>query len=244
MAEPAPESFPHPENNEPQQEPDALAICDELNDLRIETDGGSSTAGVYAHDELFGTSRLHARLVALGQMRASYKQRFAGGDVREIADFAVTSGHEAVAFFAGRLASYTRVRRSTIPRCRDEFAAARATDNPTAVTTTEIALHRAGEDFAKAVNSALQGWHEHYPWIRRSIEDERIRHQGRVTEHVLEQAAKVRSNDDQLRGQLQSIVNQGSSTPAAACKLWRDLRREGRRFFRIVNGVEVVNFPN
>lgn len=205
MSEPVP-AQPQPERDVP-PEPDALAVCDALNDFFMDHVDPRDHAGVAAHEEMFGSSGLHAALVALGKMRNDYKGRFTDGEVRVIADMAITSGHEAVACFADRVASYARVRRSSIPRNRHALEAVQAKrDTPedttevdtAAVASCKVALHQAAEDFATAMRSALTGWPEHYKWIRRSIEKEREVTQKHLLDRLVtvEEAAALLNEPD------------------------------------------------
>lgn len=152
-------------------EPNALSTFDALDDLFLEVGAGNATAGLEAHRKLFGPPALHAELEAFAAQRDSFKKQFTG-PVSSIADFAVTSGHEALASFAGRIAGVARVRRSTIPRVQESLDAARNADDLIGVARHEVDLDRAREDFAKTINSAFNGWMEHRTWIRRSIEHE------------------------------------------------------------------------
>src|SRR5262245_59862322 len=87
----------------------AIEVFHELDMLWYDTQSGYWKRGIEAHEKLFGKKALRARLVALDARRGGFQQRFRGA-VLQIADFAVTSGHEAVAFFAGRVAGHIGVR--------------------------------------------------------------------------------------------------------------------------------------
>ena len=167
---------PHVESaSNPNPWPTPLSTFDALDDLRTDISHGSGAAGIEAFDTLFGTRNLHAELEALAGRRKEFKRRFAGKrEPRSIADFAVTSGLEAVATFADRLAKTAGVRRSTIPRSRDALDDARHSNDAVRVDKCQVDLELAGQNFAQTLAHTLNGWDEHRGWIRRSIEDEDV----------------------------------------------------------------------
>lgn len=161
--------------SQPNPWPAPLSTFDALDDLRMDISHGSGAEGLEAFDVLFGGRNLHDELAALGGLRQEFKRRFAGKrDLRSIADFTVTTGYEALAFIADRLAKAAGVRRKTIPRSRDALDAARRANDPVRVERSEVDLELSGQDFAKALTRALNGWDDHRDWIRRSIEDEEM----------------------------------------------------------------------
>lgn len=150
---------------------DPLTVLDEVSILQFDVARGTAEAGIEAHARLFGASNLHAALLAVAARLEEFKTRF-HGPVQQIADFAVTSGHEALAFYAERLEGYARVRQGTLPRLRAELADAHASGRASHAALLEGQLDRAGEDFARSLGLALEGWSVHGAWIRRSIERE------------------------------------------------------------------------
>ena len=152
---------------------DIMEICFELDALCYDTTNGIYSDGLEAHEKLFGKDNLHKRLQDAGEKLPDYMQRF-DGPVHQIADFAVTSGHEAVAFFASRLASYTGLRKKWVT---DERAASEIGLGSTLLhehNHSPLRLEKAGENFLAAVQGALRGWFENRAWINRSIFKEQL----------------------------------------------------------------------
>lgn len=130
--------------------------------------------GEEAHETLFGEGALIAKLKAADLARERITKTIRG-PVRTIADFAVTSGHEALTVFAGRLASFTRVRRRHIPDAKAELEqeiSGRTWSGSRPLGLADVKLHDAQVAFAKCVSSALRGWWEHRAWLHRSIVEE------------------------------------------------------------------------
>lgn len=150
---------------------DALALFADLDDLWRDIIGTHGERSIEAFDTLFGPRNLHADLEALGARRPDFQRRFTGS-VRTIADFAVTSGHEALAIFSGRVAAYTRGRK-TIRRLRGELDQARQHGDAGAVAKLEMDLGVACGHFARCLQSAFKGWDENRAWIDRSLQEER-----------------------------------------------------------------------
>lgn len=148
-----------------------MGIFDALDDIFTDVSHGTAEAGLAAHDTFFGQRNLHGELASLASRRGEFQQQFPG-PVRDIADFAVTSGHEAIAFFAERVAGHTKVRRDAIPRIRRELESARQAGRQTDVARHEASLWTTCEEFAASVLQALRGWSKHRAWMRRSIEAE------------------------------------------------------------------------
>ena len=150
---------------------DIMKVYFELDALCFDTTNGLYTAGLEAHEKLFGKEQVHASLEAADKKRREYMERFRG-PVHQIADFAVTSGHEAVAFFAGRLAGFTSVRRRWITEARAEEQDALKSRVLLEQSRAELRLHQSGENFQSAVQDALRGWFENRSWISRSLAQE------------------------------------------------------------------------
>lgn len=130
--------------------------------------------GQEAHDTLFGEEALIAKLKAADLARERITKTIRG-PVRTIADFAVTSGHEALTIFAGRLASFTRVRRRYIPDAKAELKqeiSGKTWSGNRPLGPADVKLYEAQIAFAKCVISALRGWWDHRAWIHRSIVEE------------------------------------------------------------------------
>jgi hypothetical protein len=130
--------------------------------------------GEEAHEALFGEGALITKLKAANLAREIITKTIRG-PVRTIADFAVTSGHEALTVFAGRLASFTRIRRRHIPEAKAELKqeiSGRTWKGTRPLGLNDLKLHDAQVAFAKCVTSALRGWWEHRAWIHRSIVEE------------------------------------------------------------------------
>lgn len=155
---------------------DALQTFDDLDDLLLHgelSDNPSGAVGRALFDELFGARNLYGQLHGLSHRRSEFERKLQGPwPVRDIADFAVTSGHEAVCRFAERISRFAWCRKSSIPRLDEELAAARLANNAERIAIKEAALDHAGIDFAKSIQSASKGWMEHRAWIRRSIVNE------------------------------------------------------------------------
>lgn len=155
---------------------DALQTFDDLDDLLLHSelsDTPSGAVGRALFDELFGARDFYSQLHGLSLRRSEFERKLQGPwPVRDIADFAVTSGHEAVCRFAERISSFARCRKSSIPRLDEELAAARLANNAERIARKEAAVEDAGVDFAKTIQSASKGWLEHRAWIRRSIVNE------------------------------------------------------------------------
>lgn len=130
--------------------------------------------GEEAHETLFGEKALHPKLEAANAARELITKKIRG-PVRTIADFAVTSGHEAVSVFAGRLAAYTSIGRRHIPEAKaalqDEIAG-RTNIAKRPLGIYDVQLSELEVAFAKSVSAALKGWWEHRAWIHRSIVEE------------------------------------------------------------------------
>lgn len=149
---------------------DVLAMFMNMELLWMET-WEHSADGLAGYDRLFGEEDLYSALTVLGDCRADFSKRFPGV-VQTIADFAVTSGHEAAAFFASRVANYAKVRRRSIPEHRAALAAARETKNEAQIVALKHKLDQASRHFAESMQKAFNGWFEHRAWMQRSIEQE------------------------------------------------------------------------
>lgn len=149
---------------------DVLAVVDGMDVLWMEL-CGSPADGLQAYDHLFGHADLYSALFELGARREEFTGRFSG-PVQSIADFAVTSGHEAAAFFADRIAAYARLRRRWIPEYRAAEDIARLSGNVAKTVSAQVQLRKAGDDFAKPMERAFKGWSEHRAWVRRSVQRE------------------------------------------------------------------------
>lgn len=147
---------------------DIQQVYFDLDALWWDTVNERAGSGREAHDRLFGKDQVHPRLDAVGNMLRDYMKLYPG-IIYSIADFAVSSGHEAVAFFAGRVAGYTGVRRRVLSEVPGELEIAKAARNLRATSIAELRLHQADEDFSKTIRSALNGWTENRAWIYRSI---------------------------------------------------------------------------
>lgn len=147
---------------------DIQQVYDDLDALWWDTVNDGPVIGMEAYDRLFGKEAVLARLEGAEALRADFMRRFIG-PVHGIADFAVTSGHEAVAFFGGRVSNYVRVRQRPLREIPLQIAEAEAANLRREATKAKAALHVAMEQFAQAVRSALNGWAEHRAWISRSL---------------------------------------------------------------------------
>lgn len=153
------------------QPPDVLAIFNEMDLLWLNIVSGNGDDADEAYDALFGPKKLHEQFLALAKQIADLQERFRG-EVRRIADFAITSGHEAAAIFAGRIAQFARARKRWIPQHRQDLRQAEAAGDKVTILRAQHALREGIRGFAKFMTPAFQGWDEHRAWMRRSIESE------------------------------------------------------------------------
>lgn len=152
------------------QDSTCLQMFHELDTLWMGLEPKSPRSGFEAYESLFDDG-LHPRLRALAQRRDEFKAVLTG-DVHQIDNFAVTSGHEALAIYAERVAAFVGVRKSSIPLQRQELDAARVRGEARSVAKHEQRLNDLGEDLVKTIVSAFNGWEQHRAWIQRSIERE------------------------------------------------------------------------
>lgn len=150
---------------------DVREVFNILDALYMDVGHSRDTPGTEVFDELFGSAAVHEKLKAFAARLPEFKQRFPGTPF-QIADFAVTSGHEAVAFFAGRVECYARVRAPSVGRLRDELAAAVESGDAVRVAKKEYDLHQAGADLIKALERAFEGWINNSNLIWRHLENE------------------------------------------------------------------------
>lgn len=169
--------------------------------------------GEEAHETLFGEGALHPKLEAANAARELITKKLRG-PVRTIADFAVTSGHEALTVFAGRLASFTSIGRRHIPEAeaalRDEIAG-RTNTEKRPLGIHDVQLHDVQVAFAKSVSAALKGWWEHRAWIHRSIVEE-LHDAGSTNLPAKDRSSAPRILKDSLPWRILSVLTEAGGT--------------------------------
>jgi hypothetical protein len=148
-----------------------LATFNDLDDLWLAAGNPGTKPWREMHDTLFGLRDLHGELAVLGARRTEFKKLFSGA-VRNIDGQTVTSGHEAIAFFAGRAAASTGAHRTTVPRAREASATIHGGTEFQRQVLAGVQINASRDVLAKSVVAALEGWFTYRTWMRQCIAEE------------------------------------------------------------------------